>query len=206
MNVNTVNSDLFLSSQGQASVESNDTLGKDAFLKLLVAQLTNQDPTAPMDDTEFIAQLASFSTLEQMTNMAESFEKFAEMQEQTQLIQYNEFVGKEVKWDKLVDGEEPTSGRGIIASIRYVGGFVEFELTDGTLLEPGNISGVYAGEQQDGFQQASMLIGKKVSWIDDEDELQESIVTYVSRKDGAIWLHTEDDQRVSIDELTQIAQ
>lgn len=54
-------------------VKKGDNLGKDAFLNLLVAQLSNQDPLNPMEDKEFIAQMAQFSTLEQIQSLNKNF-------------------------------------------------------------------------------------------------------------------------------------
>ena len=65
--------DSFNKSLVQNGRKTSQSLGKDDFLKLLITQLSNQDPTSPMEDTEFIAQMAQFSSLEQMTNMSTSF-------------------------------------------------------------------------------------------------------------------------------------
>ena len=51
---------------------SASMLDKDSFLKLLVAQLQHQDPTSPQDSTQWTAQMAQFSTVEQLTNLATS--------------------------------------------------------------------------------------------------------------------------------------
>ena len=54
------------------------TLGQDAFLKLLVTQLENQDPTQPKDDAQFIAQLATFSQLEKLASIDASVKQLSE--------------------------------------------------------------------------------------------------------------------------------
>ncbi len=57
---------------GSTPAAPNNDLGKDAFLQLLVTQLQNQDPTNPQDGGEFVAQLATFSQVEQLTTMNDS--------------------------------------------------------------------------------------------------------------------------------------
>ena len=58
------------SASTQAASGANSTMGKDQFLKLFVAQLQHQDPMNPMQDSDFMGQMASFSTLEQVSNLA----------------------------------------------------------------------------------------------------------------------------------------
>ena len=77
--MSTINTETKILTPGEMKPKeySNGALGKDAFLKLLVAQLQHQDPMNPMNDSEFMGQMASFSTLEQVTNMASANEKIA---------------------------------------------------------------------------------------------------------------------------------
>src|SRR5574344_157051 len=72
----------------------SQSLGKDDFLKLLLTQLSNQDPTSPMDNTQFIAQMAQFSSLEQMTNMNSQFLKLADMYKSSEA---SSVIGKTVE-------------------------------------------------------------------------------------------------------------
>lgn len=87
-----------------SGVTDGQTLEKDDFLKLLITQLTHQDPTEPMNDREFIAQMAQFSSLEQMTNMNQEFTKLAGILSNTQALG---LLGKNVE---IVQGEEIIEG------------------------------------------------------------------------------------------------
>src|SRR5690625_2157072 len=73
-------------------------LGKDEFLKILMAQIQNQDPLNPMDDREFIAQMTTFSSLEQMMNMNESITELVNNQMMSPVIQYSHLIGTEVSY------------------------------------------------------------------------------------------------------------
>jgi flagellar basal-body rod modification protein FlgD len=79
-------------------------MGKDEFLKILITQLSHQDPTQPMEDKEFIGQMAQFSSLEQMTNMSEAVGKVAELLARSQALS---ILGSTVS---LADGSENVSG------------------------------------------------------------------------------------------------
>jgi len=67
-----------------ATTEKKDPLGRDAFLQLLVTQLEHQDPTQPMDDSQFLAQLAQFSSLEQLQSVNTKLDTIAGLVAQTQ--------------------------------------------------------------------------------------------------------------------------
>lgn len=92
--------------------KTSNELGKDDFLKILIAQLSNQDPTSPLENTEFIAQMAQFSSLEQMTNMSQSFEKLAGMINSSEA---QSLLGKTVELeagDTSVTGQVQAATRG----------------------------------------------------------------------------------------------
>lgn len=87
----------------------NDALDKNSFLKLLVTQLSKQDPLNPTNDREFIAQMAQFSSLEQMSNVANSMDSLKSFQAST-------LTGK------TVSGKDFVSGRlvsGVVNEVIY---------------------------------------------------------------------------------------
>ena len=208
---NTIDSSVYLSNYQNAQRKTgSDILGKDDFLKILMVQLQNQDPTNPMQDKDFIAQMATFSTLEQITNMGKSMEKFVQVQEQSQLIAYNQFVGKDITWHRMTDGKDAggvpiiEEGTGKVVSVQFKNDSVLFILEDGTKLEPGNISQVNEMSKDNALVQASMMIGKTVTYLADKVETTAKIKS-VSFKDGKIIYQLDDDKTtITASQITKI--
>jgi len=102
-----------------------NALGKDQFLQLLIAQMENQDPTEPMDNTAMVAQLAQFSALEQMQNLNTSFTTY---QQETALMQSMLLTGKNVSLT-MVDGTEIT---GVVDKVIHEKGLTYLQMGEET--------------------------------------------------------------------------
>ena len=97
-----------------SKTNSGDDLGKDAFLTLLVAQMENQDPLNPMEGTEFTAQLAQYSSLEQLYNVNDNLTSINDGQNGMSSFYSLDFIGKEICVDgnsfSLEQGAEVSGG------------------------------------------------------------------------------------------------
>lgn len=102
-------------STGASSTEDNNVLGKDDFLTLLVAQLQHQDPLNPSDSTEFTAQLAQFSSLEQLQNVNDTLGSFEVYQSTLNNIQSSGFIGKTI----TATGSAFSVDDGVADSLRF---------------------------------------------------------------------------------------
>lgn len=96
----------------KAARTPTDTLGKDQFLSILVAQLRNQDPMSPMNDTEFIGQMAQFTSVEQLMNMSN---ELALMRQNIGTA--SSLIGKTVSWNEYDEAGNILTKHGIVESI-----------------------------------------------------------------------------------------
>lgn len=110
------------SNSSTSGTGAGGALDKNAFLKLLTTQLSNQDPMKPMDDTSFVSEMAQFSSLEQMQNLNDTMTKSATFAD---LSQASGMIGKYVQ---LVDTNTDGSGNsnsstvtGLVTEVRQSG-------------------------------------------------------------------------------------
>jgi flagellar basal-body rod modification protein FlgD len=131
------------------SRNTGDDLGKDEFLKILIVQLQNQDPLNPMDDKEFIAQMAQFTALEQMQNVA----KASQMQQATLMI--GNYIKAEVNGD---NGQELVYGK--VISTREISGEMYLRLDNGREVKLGEAKTTFNNEGL--WEEAKSLVDKVV--------------------------------------------
>lgn len=92
--------------------KKQDDIGKDAFLLLLVEQLKNQNPMEPMDGTDFTAQLAQFSSLEQQTAMNDNLKLLQDYSATLNRMSALNMIGKSVEYDGSGSGTVAVNGDG----------------------------------------------------------------------------------------------
>lgn len=112
----------------QSSAATAPSVDYQSFLKLLVAELKNQDPTKPMDSTDFVAQLATFSQVEQslQTNT-----KLDDLLQSSALSQADSLIGREI-----TTGDGETTG--VVSEVKITSDGVTAILEDGTEVAVGD--------------------------------------------------------------------
>jgi flagellar basal-body rod modification protein FlgD len=111
-----LNVESFNKSLGQNGRQAKNILGKEDFLKLLIVQLEHQDPTNPLDDKEFIAQTAQFSSLEQMTEMNKTLSTLIDSSKTN--LSYS-LLGRRVE---VLDEATGKMESGIVTDVQFNGG------------------------------------------------------------------------------------
>ena len=130
----TYDAEAYARSNPTSTTDKNNELGKDAFLLLLVTQMQNQDPLDPQDSGEYLSQLAQFSALEQMTNVASNLEELQDIVNNidTSVLvgQLSNMIGNNVSWTHDEQSADD-NGNPITTSTNYVGTVTGVSITDG---------------------------------------------------------------------------
>jgi flagellar basal-body rod modification protein FlgD len=125
------------------------SMGRDDFLKLLIAQLQNQDPLKPLDNQEFAAQLATFNSLDQLIGINQKLDSLAQQQQLVGQLGAASLIGKEI----VADGNQVSLAAGQPAAISYAvdaaAARVSITITDasGKVVRTIDVGNVAAGEQ-----------------------------------------------------------
>lgn len=117
-----------------------DEMGQEDFLKLLVAQMKNQDPTKPMDNFQFLSQIAQFGMVDGIQNLETSFGSVADSVRQNQLVEASSLLGRKVIAEGgdarltnggLIEGQVavPAGARDVVVEVRSSQGAVVYSST-----------------------------------------------------------------------------
>lgn len=207
-------------SDAQSSASGN-ILGKHDFLNMLIAQLQHQDPLNPADGTEFTAQLAQFSSLEQLSNINSSLKSMEQFQAALTHSQAVSYIGKEItalgNGLQLKDGQaatcrfdlETNAAMTAISVYDATGGFVNSFETGA--LGAGRQSATWNGMDLNGNPMPPGVYRFEIQAVDagnqsvDVTPLMSAVATGVSFKDNTAYLITE-LQTVAIDDVIDVSE
>jgi len=141
--MNAIEPSMYLANQDTTRTP-NPNMDKEGFLKVLMTQLQNQDPSKPMDSQAMVDQMTSLSTLEQIINMTDSIESLISNQMVSPVIQYSHMIGKEVSYPS--SGEESDSGIATsnVVAVTQAQGLAILELENGDQIYTQNVMKVSA--------------------------------------------------------------
>lgn len=140
--VGAVNSTTAAASTAATAAKTKNDLGEDDFMQLLLAQLQNQDPLQPASDTEFIAQLAQFNSLAELTSIKTAIsdlgESLSELMIVQDLNQGSALIGKTI--GGMTASGETVSG--VVASVQLSANQVYLKLEDNSLVPIEQLSSI----------------------------------------------------------------
>ena len=126
----TGNIDALNATRLKTETKKANEMGQDEFLKLMITQMKNQDPTKPMDSNEFVSQMAQFSQATGIKSLNTSFSSLASSLQSNQALQASSMVGRDV----LVESERlqlGANGAGFAIDLANPASQVDVEITDG---------------------------------------------------------------------------
>jgi flagellar basal-body rod modification protein FlgD len=158
--------DLSIAKKTSAAPKTNE-LGQKAFLKLMITQMENQDPLSPQENTEFIAQLAQFSSVEALDSMNNKFDRLSDNFIGNQALQASSLVGRQVSVPSKIAQLE--AGQVVGASVELPESSDKVTLKiyseNGALLEEANLGVQSAGEHAVRWNGAQLEVdGKVINW------------------------------------------
>ncbi|HWR40409.1 MAG TPA: flagellar hook capping FlgD N-terminal domain-containing protein [Patescibacteria group bacterium] len=159
--VNSISTTAGLTGSSSTKKTGDADLDKNSFLKLLTTQLKYQDPLKPADDTTFIAQLAQFSSLEQMQNMSSSLAS----------SQAAGWLGKIVTWSETDSAGKTTENSGVVTALKIDGNKTQI-VVNGQAIDADKVTNVNqtatvvtdSNSTSIFNAQLTSLIGKTITW------------------------------------------
>lgn len=177
----------------QKNFTGSSELDKEDFLTLLVTQMTHQDPLNPMSDQDFTAQLAEFSSLEQLTNINDNITGMNEKSSAEDIVNAAAFIGKEVR----AQGTSLSVGDDNVSSLYYylqdnaADVYVNIMDEGGNIVRTVNFGSLAAGEHE--FQ----WDGKDASGQDVANGVYQIYMAATGSNDQPILVHTEVSGKVN---------